>query len=69
MVQNLHGSRMKEFWEKANSLNHQPDSEKRQANAEISKKDAGSKEIGASYKFYDIVCPSLTLISSATPIY
>ncbi|WP_242055423.1 hypothetical protein [Nostoc flagelliforme] len=54
MVQNLHGSRMKEFWEKANSENQQPDSlkqkpsaEKRESNAEISDKDAGSEEMGA----------------------
>jgi len=54
MVQNLHGSRMKEFWEKANAENQQPDSlkqeldaEKRESNAEISDKDAGSEEMGA----------------------
>jgi hypothetical protein len=47
MVKNLHGSRMKEFWEKANSLNQQPNSEKRESNAEISEKDAGCEEMGA----------------------
>ncbi|MBD2534016.1 hypothetical protein H6G97_32510 [Nostoc flagelliforme FACHB-838] len=47
MVQNLHGSRMKEFWEKANSLNQQPDSEKQEPNAEISEIDAGCEEIRA----------------------
>jgi hypothetical protein len=54
MVQNLHGSRMKEFWEKANSEHQQPDSlkqepsaEKRESNAEISEKDAGCEEMGA----------------------
>ncbi|MCC5654721.1 hypothetical protein LC609_34125 [Nostoc sp. XA013] len=57
MVKNLHGSRMKEFWEKANSLNQQPNSlkqepnsEKRESNAEISEIDAGCEEIRASYK-------------------
>ncbi|WP_373529125.1 hypothetical protein [Nostoc sp.] len=40
MVQNLHGSRMKEFWEKANA-------EKRESNAGDSEKDAGSEEMGA----------------------
>ncbi|MHC0061313.1 hypothetical protein ACWATR_00065 [Nostoc sp. UIC 10890] len=40
MVKNLHGSRIKEFWEKNNSFNQQPD-------AEISDKDAGSEEIRA----------------------
>jgi hypothetical protein len=50
MVKNLHGSRMKEFWEKANSLNQQPDSLKQKPNAEISEKDAGSEEMRASYK-------------------
>ncbi|QFS51631.1 hypothetical protein [Nostoc sphaeroides] len=40
MVKNLHGSRMKEFWEKANT-------EKRELNAGDSEKDAGSEEMGA----------------------
>ncbi|MHC5748174.1 MAG: hypothetical protein ACYTXT_41290 [Nostoc sp.] len=43
MVKNLHGSRMKEFWEKANS-------EKQEPNARDSDKDAGSEEMGALYK-------------------
>ncbi|MBD2536489.1 hypothetical protein H6G97_47335, partial [Nostoc flagelliforme FACHB-838] len=43
MVQNLHGSRMKEFWEKASA-------EKRESNAENSEKDAGCEEMRASYK-------------------
>ncbi|MHC5772007.1 MAG: hypothetical protein ACYTXI_42135 [Nostoc sp.] len=54
MVKNLHGSRMKEFWEKANSekrepnsLKQEPDSEKRESNAEISEIDAGCEEMGA----------------------
>ncbi|MBD2246536.1 hypothetical protein [Nostoc sp. FACHB-888] len=47
MVKNLHGSRMKEFWEKANSLNQQPDAKKREPNAGDSEKDAGSEEMGA----------------------
>ncbi|MCC5633018.1 hypothetical protein LC613_36435 [Nostoc sphaeroides CHAB 2801] len=47
MVKNLHGSRMKEFWEKANSLNQQPNAEKREPNAGDSDKDAGSEEMGA----------------------
>ncbi|WP_225226169.1 hypothetical protein [Komarekiella delphini-convector] len=34
MVKNLHSSRMKEFWEKANSLNQQPDSLKQEPNSE-----------------------------------
>lgn len=50
MVRNLHGSRMKEFWEKANSLNEQPNAEKRELNAEISDKDAGSEEMSALYE-------------------
>ncbi|WP_392476091.1 hypothetical protein [Nostoc sp. C110] len=50
MVKNLHGSRMKEFWEKANSLNQQPNSLKQEPNAEISEIDAGSEEMGALYK-------------------
>ncbi|MEH1912778.1 hypothetical protein [Nostoc sp.] len=47
MMKNLHGSRMKDFWEKANSLNQQPDSQKQEPNAEISDKDAGSEEMRA----------------------
>ncbi|MHC5862516.1 hypothetical protein [Nostoc sp.] len=54
MVKNLHGSRMKEFWEKANAENQQSDSlkqeldaEKQEPYAENSDKDAGSGEIGA----------------------
>jgi hypothetical protein len=47
MVKNLHGSRMKEFWEKANAENQQPDSEKRELNAEISEIDAAPEEIRA----------------------
>ncbi|MBD2520437.1 hypothetical protein H6G93_36965 [Nostoc sp. FACHB-973] len=54
MVKNLHGSRMKEFWEKANSASLKPDAEKqepdakkREPNAEISNKDAGCEEIRA----------------------
>ena len=50
MVQNLHGSRMKEFWEKPNALNQEPNSTKQESNAEISDKDAGSEEMGALYK-------------------
>ncbi|QFS52014.1 hypothetical protein [Nostoc sphaeroides] len=47
MVKNLHGSRIKEFWEKANSFNQQPDSLKREPNAENTEMNAGSEEMGA----------------------
>ncbi len=47
MVKNLHGSRMKEFWEKANAENQQPDAKKQEPNAEISEIDAGSEEMRA----------------------
>jgi hypothetical protein len=50
MVQNLHGSRMKEFWEKANCEKREPNSEKRELNAGDSEKDAGCEEIRALYK-------------------
>ncbi|MCC5633827.1 hypothetical protein LC613_41145 [Nostoc sphaeroides CHAB 2801] len=57
MVKNLHGSRMKEFWEKANSekrepnsLKQKPDSEKRESNAGDSEIDAGCEEMGALYE-------------------
>ncbi|MEH1823041.1 MAG: hypothetical protein V7L31_28850 [Nostoc sp.] len=47
MVKNLHGSRMKEFWEKANSASPKPDAEKRESNAGDSEIDAGCEEMGA----------------------
>ncbi|MEH2151689.1 hypothetical protein [Nostoc sp.] len=47
MVKNLHGSRMKEFWEKANSASRKPDAEKREPNAQISEIDAGCEGIRA----------------------
>ncbi|WP_256874793.1 hypothetical protein [Nostoc sp. C057] len=50
MVKNLHGSRMKEFWEKANSASPKPDAEKREPNAGDSEIDAGSEKMGALYE-------------------
>ncbi|MBE9002894.1 hypothetical protein IQ274_33100 [Nostoc sp. LEGE 12447] len=50
MVKNLHGSRMKEFWEKANAEKQEPNPEKRESNAGDSDKDAGCEEMGALYK-------------------
>ncbi len=50
MVKNLHGSRMKEFWEKANAENQQPNAEKRELNGGDLDKDAGSEEMRALYK-------------------
>ncbi|MBD2247611.1 hypothetical protein [Nostoc sp. FACHB-888] len=47
MVQNLHGSRMKEFWEKANAEKQEPNSEKRESNAGNSEIDAGCEEMRA----------------------
>jgi hypothetical protein len=50
MVKNLHGSRMKEFWEKANSASPKPDAEKRESNAGDSEINAGCEEMGALYE-------------------
>jgi hypothetical protein len=50
MVKNLHGSRMKEFWEKANAEKQEPNSQKRESNAENTEMNAGSKEMGALYE-------------------
>ncbi len=50
MVKNLHGSRMKEFWEKADSAKRELDAEKRELDAGDSEKDAGSEEMGALYR-------------------
>ncbi|WP_414573233.1 hypothetical protein [Nostoc sp. CCY 9925] len=47
MVKNLHGSRMKEFWDKANAEKQEPCAEKRESNAGDSEIDAGSEEMGA----------------------
>jgi hypothetical protein len=50
MVKNLHGSRMKEFWEKANAEKQEPNAEKRELNAGDSEMNAGCEEMRASYK-------------------
>ena len=50
MVKNLHGSRMKEFWEKANSASLKPDAEKQESNAENTEMNAALEEIRALYK-------------------
>ncbi|MCC5633624.1 hypothetical protein LC613_40010 [Nostoc sphaeroides CHAB 2801] len=50
MVQNLHGSRMKEFWEKANAEKQEANPEKRESNTGDSEKDAGCEEMGALYE-------------------
>nr|WP_322714874.1 hypothetical protein [Nostoc sp. ChiSLP03a]MDZ8216153.1 hypothetical protein [Nostoc sp. ChiSLP03a] len=50
MVKNLHGSRMKEFWEKANPVSLKPDAEKQESNAGDSEIDAGYEEMRALYK-------------------
>jgi hypothetical protein len=42
-VKNLHGSRIRDFWEKANAENQQPDSEKRESNA-------GDSEIDPTFR-------------------
>ncbi|QFS51936.1 hypothetical protein [Nostoc sphaeroides] len=47
MVQNLHGSRMKEFWEKANTEKREPSAEKRESNAGDSEINAAPEEMGA----------------------
>ena len=50
MVKNLHGSRMKEFWEKANSENQQPDAKELEPNAENTEINTGCEEMGALYE-------------------
>ena len=57
MVRNLHGSRMKDFWEEVDSASPKPDVEKQQSssqnlesNAENTGIDAGTKEIDYLYK-------------------
>ncbi|MBD2491381.1 hypothetical protein [Aulosira sp. FACHB-615] len=47
MVRNLHGSRMKEFWEKVNT--EKPNSTKQESNAENAEVNAGSEEMRCNY--------------------
>ncbi len=49
-VKNLHGSRMKEFWEQIDSASQEPDAEKQAPNSSNTEMDAGSKEIRALYR-------------------
>ena len=46
-VKNLHGSRIRDFWEKASAEKQEPNAEKRELDAGDSDKDAGSEEMGA----------------------
>ncbi|WP_341531536.1 hypothetical protein WKK05_36245 (plasmid) [Nostoc sp. UHCC 0302] len=50
MIRNLHGSRMKEFWEGIDSASQKTDAEKQAPNSENTEMDAGSKEIRALYR-------------------
>lgn len=49
MVRNLHGSRMKEFWEKVDAETQQANSKKQQSSAESTEKKAGSEEMRCKY--------------------
>jgi hypothetical protein len=49
-VKNLHGSRIKDFWEKGDSTKRELDAEKREPNAENTEMNATSEEMGALYK-------------------
>jgi hypothetical protein len=49
-VKNLHGSRIKEFWEQIDSASQKQDAEKQAPNSENTKIDAGSEEIRALYR-------------------
>ena len=48
MVRNLHGSRMKDFWEEVDSLKQEPDSTKQEANSQSTETRADSEKIRAS---------------------
>ncbi len=50
MIRNLHGSRMKEFWEQIDSASQKQDAEKLEPNSENTEIDAASKEIHALYR-------------------
>ncbi|MHC5821609.1 MAG: hypothetical protein ACYT04_38505 [Nostoc sp.] len=47
VVRNLHGSRMKDFWEEVGSTKQEPDAQKQQPNSEDKEKDATPKEMRA----------------------
>ncbi|HYX16205.1 MAG TPA: hypothetical protein VE944_17915 [Nostoc sp.] len=49
-VKNLHGSRIKDFWEKGDSTKRELDAEKREPNAENTEMNASSEEMGALYE-------------------
>ncbi|WGV24207.1 hypothetical protein [Halotia branconii] len=49
MVRNLHGSRMKEFWEKVNTETQEANSTKQESNAENTEVNAGSEEMRCNY--------------------
>lgn len=49
MVKNLHGSRIKEFWDKATAETAEPTSTKQQSSAEKLEMDAGSREMRCKY--------------------
>ncbi|MEH2029794.1 MAG: hypothetical protein V7K67_08980 [Nostoc sp.] len=48
IVRNLHGSRMKDFWEEVDSTKLEPSAQKQQPNSEDKEIDAGSEEMRAS---------------------
>ncbi|MBE9053873.1 hypothetical protein IQ243_26430 [Nostocales cyanobacterium LEGE 11386] len=50
LVRNLHGSRMKEFWEGIDSASQKPNTEKPEPNSPNSEMDAGSEEMRYLYK-------------------
>ncbi|WP_242053753.1 hypothetical protein [Nostoc sp. FACHB-888] len=47
IFRNLHGSRMKDFWEEVDSAKQEPDAQKQQPNSEISEIDAAPKKMRA----------------------
>lgn len=49
-VKNLHGSRIRDFWEQVDSAKRELDAEKRELDAGDLDKDAGSEEMGALYR-------------------
>ncbi|WP_191761873.1 hypothetical protein [Komarekiella delphini-convector] len=50
MIRNLHGSRIKEFWEQIDSASQEPGSQKQEPNSSNTEMDAAPKEMRALYK-------------------
>ncbi|MBD2255232.1 hypothetical protein [Nostoc parmelioides] len=68
MVKNLHGSRIKEFWDKVSAETEEPNSTKQQSSAEILQIDAGSEEMRCKYTASIVLVESMGAITPRTSL-